>query len=163
MSRMQNYTDLWVISILSWATQDQTNFKQYIGLCCTFRTGTWNVGCKAESWRAEVVMSFCLHANPLLCSAQHCPPAPSSLPTLVPFGQLRLLHHTIICWLQRWRRLSSTSRQLHPQTPAVPFLSPGLLWHSEEPHGLINHQAEAGHGTVPRAMAVCGGHLADVQ
>lgn len=45
------------------------------------------VGCKAESWRAEVVMSLCLHANLLLCSAQqHCPPAPSSLPTLVPPG-----------------------------------------------------------------------------
>lgn len=42
------------------------------------------VGCKAESWRAEVVMSLCLHANLLLCSAQqHCSPAPSSLPTLV--------------------------------------------------------------------------------
>lgn len=58
----------------------------------TVQIGT--IGCKAESWRAEVVMSLCLHANLLLCSAQqHCPPAPSSLPTLVPPG--RRFHHTL--------------------------------------------------------------------
>lgn len=42
-------------------------------------------------------MSLCLHVNLLFCSAQqHCPPAPSSLPTLVPPG--RRFHHT------RWPR-----------------------------------------------------------
>lgn len=32
-------------------------------------------------------MFLCLHTHLLLCSAQHCPPAPSCLPTLVPPGQ----------------------------------------------------------------------------
>lgn len=68
----------------------------------TERDLTFKVGCKAESWRAEVVMSLCLHANLLLYSAQqHCPPAPSSLPTLVPPGWLRRRHRTFTWWPRR--------------------------------------------------------------
>ena len=49
-------------------------------------------------------MSLCLHVNLLLCSAQqHCPPAPSSLPTLVPPG--RRLHHT---WRPHFMLMTTT-------------------------------------------------------
>lgn len=39
----------------------------------------------------------------------------------------------------------------------------GLLWHREESHGPVHHQEEAGHRTVPRALAVCWRYLAHVQ
>lgn len=48
-------------------------------------------GCKAKSWRAEVVMSLCLHVNLFLCSAQqHCPPCTLFSPY---FGPTSDVHH----------------------------------------------------------------------
>lgn len=141
-------------------------------------------------------MFLCLHTHLLLCSAQHCPPAPSCLPTLVPPGQR--FHRTLIrrprwcrcrrycccccCWsccsspsplfCHGWQNtfhLPSVLSTLSSFPSHIPNLwmaslpKPGLLWHCKEPHGPVDYQAEAGYGTVPGALAVCRGHLADVQ
>lgn len=74
------------IFLIFWVWQKTRQIVTLAWSPLTVQIGT--VGCKAESWRAEVVMFLCLHTNLLLCSAQqHCPPAPSSLPTLVPPGR----------------------------------------------------------------------------
>lgn len=94
----------------------------------TVQSGT--VGCKAESWRAEVVMFLCLHTNLLLCSAQqHCPPAPSSLPTLVPPGRhtshRHLMATTLVMIIMPFFSYSFSSRSLGQQkSPTILLLSP---------------------------------------
>lgn len=132
-------------------------------------------------------MFLCLHTHLLLCSAQHCPPAPSCLPTLVPPGQrfhrtltvtmmpplllLLLLLIVSISHLWPWmtKHLPSTFCSPLSFPSHVPNLwmtslpKPGLLWHCKEPHGPVDYQAEAGYGTVPGALAVCRRYLADVQ
>lgn len=112
----------------------------------TAQIGTLNVGCKAESWRADVVMSLCLHVNLLLCSAQqHCPPAPSSLPTLVPPGRLRYLHHTFIWRPQCWWRWSYSSPSLSTSSLGWPNPPPScclfllsLIWPFSTPELYLN-------------------------
>lgn len=42
-------------------------------------------------------------------------------------------------------------------------MSAGLLWHCKESHWPVHHKAEARHGAVPGAVAVCGRRVAHVQ
>lgn len=39
----------------------------------------------------------------------------------------------------------------------------GLFWYCEESHWLVYHQAQAGYGSIPGAVAVCGRCVAHVQ